>query len=161
MNSIVIYASHFGNTRAIAEAIAEGLRTHGTVTLIAVEEAPVTLPPGTDLIVMGGPTEVHRMTTPAAEFFDRMTQGALSSVAAAAFDTRLRQQRWLTGSVANGIARKLRHRGARVVTDPESFFVEGAPATLLPGEIERARAWSVMLASQMEAKESAIASSTR
>jgi len=44
VNSIVIYASHFGNTRAIAEAIAQGLRSRGVVRVLSVEEVGAALP---------------------------------------------------------------------------------------------------------------------
>jgi menaquinone-dependent protoporphyrinogen IX oxidase len=44
MNSIVIYASRYGNTRKIAEAIGDALRLHGTTQLFAAEEAPTLLP---------------------------------------------------------------------------------------------------------------------
>lgn len=157
MNSLVIYATHYGNTRAIAEAIADGLRVAGPVTLLQAKEAPATLPPGTDLVVIGAPTEVHRMAPPAAEFFTQMAPGVLQGVRAAAFDTRLQWNRWLSGSAAIGIARKLQRRGAHLVADPESFFVEGSPAVLLPGEVARARAWGATLAKQLAAQAPAAA----
>lgn len=42
MKVTVIYESIYGNTAAIAEAIAEGLRTHSEVGLRAVDDVPVT-----------------------------------------------------------------------------------------------------------------------
>lgn len=95
MNSIVIYASRYGNTQKIAEAIAGGLQSRGPAQVYSVDEAPATLPRGTELVVIGGPTEVHRMTQPVAQLFDRMAPGALRGVAAVAFDTRLCSPRWL------------------------------------------------------------------
>jgi flavodoxin len=152
MNSIVIYASRYGNTKRIAEAIARGLQSCGPAQVFSVDEAPATLPLGTELVVVGGPTEVHRMTQPVARFFDRMAPGALRGVAAVAFDTRLRSARWLSGSAALGITHKLRQAGTRVIASAESFFVEGAASTagkegpeLEPGELERAAAWAVSL----------------
>ena len=44
MTSVVIYASHFGNTRIVAEAIASRLRNAGPVELFAVDDAPTELP---------------------------------------------------------------------------------------------------------------------
>jgi flavodoxin len=76
MNSIVIYGSRHGNTQKIAEAIASELRRHGTTQLFSVGDAPSVLPK-TDLIVVGGPTEAHRMTEPIVKFFDQFGKGDL------------------------------------------------------------------------------------
>lgn len=145
MNSVVLYASHSGNTRIIAEAIAGTLDAHGPVRLVAVEELSAGLPPGTDLLVIGSATEAHRMLEPLARFFARLAPGALRGVAAAAFDTRLRGPGWLWGSAAAGIARALGAAGALVIAPAESFYVNMTP-TLQPGELERAWGWAEVLA---------------
>jgi flavodoxin len=149
MNSLVIYGSRSGNTQRIAEAIAEILRERGSVQLLAADEAPASMPAGTDLVVIGGPTEAHGMTPPMAQLFDRLAPGTLAGVAAAAFDTRLRWPLLLSGSAAARIADRLERCRARLIGDPESFFVTRQP-TLEEGELERARAWAVMLAAAAE-----------
>lgn len=153
MNSVVIYGSRYGNTQKVAEAIAEELHAGGEVQLLPADEAPAISLEQVDLIVIGGPTEVHRMTSPVVQLFARMARGSLRNVAAAAFDTRIQAARWLTGSAAVSISRKLRHLGARMIAPAESFFVTGKadPATgekpeLASGELERARSWARTLA---------------
>jgi flavodoxin len=153
MNSIVIYASQYGNTRKVAEAIAEQLGSYGAAQIFAVEEAPAKLPEGTDLVVIGGPTEVHGMTKPLAAVFDHFAPEAFLGVLAVAFDTRLHGARWLTGSAGAGAERKLRHAGARIIAPAESFFVkneDGAEKSegpkLEPGELERSTQWATTLA---------------
>jgi flavodoxin len=157
MNSIVIYASRYGNTRKIAEAIADALRQSGTAQLFAAEEAPAVPPEGTDLVVIGGPTEVHGMTKPLAAVFDRFAPEALLGVVAAAFDTRLHGAHWLTGSAGAGAVKKLQHAGARMIAPAESFFVrneEGAEKSegpkLEPDELERATQWATSLAEKAQ-----------
>ena len=49
MKSIVIYASRYGNTRRIAEAITEALQTHGEAQLFPADEALPVLPKRIDL----------------------------------------------------------------------------------------------------------------
>jgi flavodoxin len=61
VKSIVVYSSRFGNTRRVAEAIAEGIRVHASVELLPIEGAS-TLFDEPDLVVIGGPTEAHGMT---------------------------------------------------------------------------------------------------
>lgn len=153
MRSLVIYASRYGNTQRIAEAIADALHARGEVELLPADEAPAVTPEGIDLIVIGGPTEGHRMTPPLVQLFAGMPRGSLRGKAAAAFDTRIQIARWLSGSAAVGISRKLRRLGARMIAPEESFFVawradhakDEAPE-LLAGELARARVWAASLA---------------
>jgi flavodoxin len=158
VNSVVIYASRYGNTRKIAEAIAAGLRSRGTAQVMSADDAPTTPPAGTDLVVIGGPTEQHGLTEAVVRFFDRMEPGALGGMAAVAFDTRLRWPRWLSGSAGAGITQRLRRAGARVIAPEESFFIKGTASApgqnpeLASGELERAAAWGASLASDAEAK---------
>jgi flavodoxin len=157
MKSIVIYASRYGNTQRIAEAITETLQTHGEAQLFPADEALPILPKGIDLVVIGGPTETHRMTKPVARLFARMGRGVLQGMAGAAFDTRLRGSRMLTGSAGSGVARKLRRAGARLIVPAESFFVKNQAdpegAELEPGELERAATWAESLATLLTVAE--------
>jgi flavodoxin len=153
MQSLVIYGTRTGNTQTIAEAIAAGLRPHGPVQVLPADEALPTLPEGTDLVVIGGPTEGHGMTEPLKHFLDQLAPGSLGGVAAAGFDTRLRWPRWLSGSAALGITKRLRAAGARVIAPAESFIVTTKPVALEPGEAERATAWATLLAASVAASQ--------
>lgn len=139
MKSGVIYASHSGNTRQVAEAMATVLRAHGAVELLSIEEAH-NVPAGLDLLLIGAPTEGHGVPKDMAAFLDGLTADAVAGVAAAAFDTRVAWPRFLSGSAATGIEQRLREAGARIVSPAESFIVSTAPE-LKPGEIDRATAW--------------------
>lgn len=150
MNSIVIYGSHSGNTGRVAAAIADSLRFRGPVQLLPVEQAPTTFSAGADLVLVGGPTEAHRMTAPVGEFFARLQPGALNGVAGAAFGTRVNWPRWLSGSAANGISQKLQAAGARIIAQGEDFIVDMGPH-LEPGELERAATWAATVADAFEA----------
>lgn len=152
MNSIVVYASRYGNTHRIAEAIATELRSRGPAQLLAADEAPSAFPAGTELVVIGCPTEGHRMIEPIIRYFDRLGPDAFQGVAGAAFDTRLSWPTWLSGSAAAGITKKLHGAGARVVLPEASFIVVGGTPSLAPGELERAVAWAASLAGRLETK---------
>ena len=151
MNSLVIYASRTGNTRRVAEAIADGLRSRGSVQVLATDVAPVSMPERTDLVVIGGPTEAHGMTPPMVDLLDRLEAGGLQGIAVAAFDTRLRWPLLLSGSAAARIASRLSHAGAGVIAPAESFFVTRQPI-LEDGELERAAGWGASLAATVEAE---------
>jgi len=153
MKSLVIYGSRHGNTRKLAETIAGELGRHGAAQLMSAEKVPSILPEKTDLVVVGGPTEAHRMTEPVSELFAGLSKGALYGVKAAAFDTRLRWPKWLSGSAGSGIVKALEQAGASVLAPEMSFFVGGQLPVLEPGELERAAAWAASLAARMESKE--------
>lgn len=146
MNSVVIYGSRHGNTAEIAYTIAAVLRRHGHVQVLAAEETTPAKLSDSDLVVVGGPTEGHRLTQPLVQVFDSLDADVLKDKLAAAFDTRLRWPRWLSGSAAGDIQERLRMAGAREVMPPESFLVVGNPPTLVPGELDRAVEWAQALA---------------
>ncbi len=167
MRIAVIYESIYGNTRAIAEAIADGLRVHGDVTLEPADDQAFM---DVDLLVVGAPTHAHGLPTAmtrrgveaaaqAAQdegqplesgptqavrsFVDRLQKG--SGRSAACFDTRFDKSPLLTGSAAKTIAKKLGRLGYELVAPPQSFYVLDSEGPLKDGELERARAWGASL----------------
>jgi Flavodoxin domain len=62
MRALVVYESMFGNTRAVAQAIAAGLGGPAVARAIPVSAAPEEDLSGYDLLVVGGPTHVHGMS---------------------------------------------------------------------------------------------------
>ena len=64
MRAVVVFESMFGNTRLVAERVARGLSAAGEVDVLPVGEATSEALDGVDLLVVGGPTHVHGMTTP-------------------------------------------------------------------------------------------------
>lgn len=146
----VVYDSEFGNTRTLAEAIAEELRNAGTVQLTDVRIGPAGLLDGLDILVVGGPTHVHGMSQPMKTYLDGWAGKRLQGLPVAAFDTRVHGPRWLTGAASGGIARWLRQRGARLVGTPESFLVDGREGPLAAGEVERSRAWARRLLTEVD-----------
>ncbi len=151
MNAVIYCASRSGNTRAVADAIAEGLRAYGPTSLHLLDGTGSShIDPGADIVLVGGPTEGHGMTDAVTTFLDRLPDGWLRGRAAAAFDTRLSWPRWLSGSAAAGITKRLQASGACIVAGPESFIVSTTPE-LHAGELERARAWGAALGERLHA----------
>jgi Flavodoxin domain len=163
MRSLVVYESWFGNTKRIAEEVAEALEEEGEVELVSVD-APVPELGGFDLLVIGAPTHIHGVSSRRSRhgaldqggqgevgigvrgFIDRLPNGACGP-RVAAFDTRADKPVWLVGSAARGIARRLRERGYLLAAEPESFFVQGTPGPLAAGELDRAGEWGKAVAS--------------
>ena len=119
--ALVVYESMFGNTEAIAHAIAEGLSSQLSVELVEVSAAPTTLR-DVDLLVAGGPTHAfglsRRSTRESAreqapdglvssgnglrEWLDAVHDDAATTLTAT-FDTRVNRPR-VPGSAARAAA---------------------------------------------------------
>ena len=152
MKSIVIFGSRHGNTKRIAEAIADGLRPYGQVTVVPVDEAPRMFDRTTDLVVIGGPTEAHGISEPVRAYLSGLPGSALKGISAAAFDTRLDWPKWASGSAGTGITSRLEKLGADVVVHQASFIVAGKDPVLKPGELDRAVAWGDTLGRALKAE---------
>ena len=170
MRALVVYESMYGNTSAIAQHVAAGLRSgYDDVTVAPVRDVGAGLAASTDLLVVGGPTHVHGLSSgatrrsavaDAGKHPDLTTDAAAADPglrdwlrtvpagegrSAAAFDTRFRAPAALTGRASRGVARRLRRHGFRAAVRPESFFVDKRNR-LIDGEVERAQAWGEALA---------------
>jgi Flavodoxin len=171
MRALVVYESLYGNTHIIANSIAEGLRDKACdVTVLPVNRATAELVRETDLLVVGGPTHMHGMSSTSSR---RMAVeaarkpgsgltlepvalapglrewlhgiGPRQGLAAAAFDTRYEGPVVFTGRASSGIAHRLLRHGYRLVVSPESFLISKQNA-LIRTEANRAKAWGAALA---------------
>ncbi|MEO3876005.1 flavodoxin [Nonomuraea sp. B12E4] len=164
MDALVVYESMFGNTKRIAEAVAEGLATRLRTEVVEVGSAPGRVGPEVVLLVVGGPTHAFAMsrastrrsaaqqaTAPLLSSGDGVREWlaalgtASATLGSAAFDTRVAKPR-LPGSAARGVAKRLRRLGIRAVAPAQSFYVAGTEGPLAEGELERARQWGESLA---------------
>jgi hypothetical protein len=159
-SALVVYESAWGNTREVAEAVAEGLGLGATT--VAVADAPPLETVDVELLVVGGPTHAFGMsregtradahqrggaslTTGIREWMDAASSVALR---VATFDTHTRHPN-LPGTASKGAAKKLTSLGCDLVAPPEKFWVNGYEGPLLDGEADRARAWGAQLASHL------------
>jgi flavodoxin len=142
MKTLIVYDSLYGNTQHIAQAIAATLGEGGLAPMVAAQDLGILDVTDLDLLVVGGPTQRHGISPELRAVLDAVPAGALGGVAAAAFDTRLRAARLLTGSAASRIARTLEQKGARLVLPPESFLVTHRDGPLVEDEATRACGWA-------------------
>jgi flavodoxin len=164
----IVYESMYGNTAAIARAIAEGIRAGGAEFSIAgVNEVTPEDAVANDLLVVGGPTHAHGMSRgttrktaieDAKRTYEEPTMGpglrewidSLSGDghAAVAFDTRIDAPVAFTGAASKGIAKRLTGQGFHLAVDRESFLVT-KQNQLVDGELARATAWGTTLATAL------------
>ncbi|WP_457207557.1 flavodoxin family protein [Nocardioides sp. P5_C9_2] len=162
MSTLMVYESMWGNTREVAEAVAD--RLGDDVTVVEVADAPARLPAGLDLLVVGGPTHAFSMSRAGTrrsavekgaevghvergirEWLEEVEAG--EPVDVATFDTRVGgTMQHLPGSAAKSAGRQVRHHHLGRLIATESFYVDDTEGPLSPGEVDRARAWGESLA---------------
>ena len=160
MKALVVYESHWGNTAAVARAVAEGLGQGARA--VSTAEADAAAVKDVDLLVVGAPVIGFRLATPQMLDGMRTRPGVKNppdlshplvrtwleglpagTVAVAAFDTRVRGP---FGSAAPAILEALQKAGYRQVAQPQGFKVKGSEGPLRDGELERAAEWGKELA---------------
>jgi hypothetical protein len=159
MRTLIIYESAWGNTKAVADAIASAFPDSDPPKVVSVDAAPPLRELEVDLLVVGAPTHAFGMSRPGTREEAHRRGGELSSkgmrewieaadrstLVTAAFDTHVRHPN-LPGAASRSAAKKLRRLGCSLVLEPESFYVDDYEGPLLPGELERARSWGAELA---------------
>ena len=168
MNAIVVYESVWGNTAAVAKAIAEGLGPEAQA--YPTDEVPDAQLATAELIVAGSPvfgfslpTETMRQNILNSEadaptapdlshpslrsWLDRLPAGRGHS---AAFETRI----WWSPRGATGtIERRLSKLGYPPIAKAHKFVVRDKYGPLRDGELERARSWGRELKHTLDATE--------
>ena len=161
MKAVVVYESLWGNTAAVARAIAAGLGPEAQA-LSTAEATPAALA-GAGLVVAGSPLFAFQLPTDkiretirgkAATFptppdlshpalrtwLDALPPG---TGRAAAFETRLW---WSPGGATRAILKALKAAGYEPLARGKRFRVAGMTGPLKAGELERARDWGQRLA---------------
>lgn len=164
MKALVVYESLWGNTAAVARAIAAGLGP-GTQAL-STAEATKEIVAGADLIVAGSPLFAFQLPTdkiretirgkaatfptppdlshpPLRAWLETVPAG---KGRAAAFETRIW---WSPGGAAGSILKALKKAGY-AAAGSKRFRVAGMTGPLKAGEIERARKWGERLARDLQ-----------
>jgi len=159
MKAVVVYESHWGNTEAIARAIADGIGHDARA--LNTDEATGAAVAGVDLLVAGSPVMAFALPRNGSDaqlakdtkaprpadishpllrtWLDALPDGHGYG---AAFETRI----WWSPRGATGtIESKLGKAGYERVAKGERFIVSGGYGPLRDGELERARAWGAAL----------------
>ena len=154
MKIIILYDSLFGNTKKIAEVIADTAASLHKTRLINADEVVFKDLKGVDLLIVGSPTQGGRPKQTLQLFLDQLAPGSLKGIGVAAFDTRFLEKnlnfvlRLLVrtiGYAAPKIETALVNRGGRLLVPSMGFIVEGKSGPLAKGELERARLWTKQL----------------
>jgi flavodoxin len=149
MRTLIVYFSRFGNTRRLAETMAETMKSAGEARVASIDQLAASDVQGVDLVVMGTPT--HAFAVPAAvrKILQSLPSGILNGKSVAAFDTTVKPWPLRHLRAAPKLLKRLIRLGGKPVARPETFFVAtknpqkaGEVDLLLEGELDRGRQWA-------------------
>jgi len=157
MKGIVVYDTSYGNTKKIAETIAETLKESGIeVDLFDVEDVKKLSAKDYDFLVLGSPTRFGTMSFAIRRFLGKVKSEEWMNKPFAAFDTenpeniekaRAEKKEW---SAAEKIAVKLRDKKMNQLLPVMKALVLGQKGPLKEGEIDRTKDYARELAIKLK-----------
>jgi len=160
VKAVVVYESFWGNTAAVAQAIAEGIGPEAEA--MSTSEATPEALAGVELLVVGAPVLGFRLPTeqmrdslrkdmgggPAPDLAHPSLRSWLEALPhgdglAAAFETRIKLS---PGGATGTISKELERAGYRSAAKARKFIVTGRYGPLREGELALAKEWGAELA---------------
>jgi len=150
--AIVVYESKYGNTKLVAETIAEGMKeVEGTETVVSeVKEVDLNKLPDYDAILVGSPNHIGGPTRGIKNFIDRLGKLPLEGKLFPVFDTYL-------GKDFQKAVKKTERRigekvpGAKLAAPGLSIRVQGMKGPISEGELPKCKEFGNKIATQMKA----------
>jgi len=149
---MLVYESKYGNTKLVAETIAEGLReVEGTEVVVSeLKEVDLSKIPNYDAILVGSPNHVGGPTWSIKKFIGKLGKLPLEGKSFAVFDTYL--------GISSGQAMKKMEKriggkvsGSKLVTPGLSIRVKGMRGPISEGELPKCKEFGKKIATQIKA----------
>jgi flavodoxin len=157
MRALIVYFSKFGNTRRIAEAVADVMKQAGETRVVGIDQLAAADFEGADLVVMGSPTHAFTLPPAVRSILEAQPAGILAGKSVAAFDTTVKPWPLRHLRAAPKLLRQLGRLGGKPVAPPQTFFVRttspqqpGETDLLLEGQLDQARQWAAHILSQLK-----------
>lgn len=150
---IAVYESKFGNTKLVAETIAEGMREVSGIETVVSELKGVDSNQLAefDAILVGSPNHIGRATRGIRKFIDKLGKLNLEGKLIAVFDTYM-------GKEFEKAVKKMEQQvtkkapGLKLVAPGLSIMVGGYQGPVAEGELPKCREFGVKIASQLKGK---------
>lgn len=153
MKVLIVYDSYFGNTEKIARAMSNAFNQDDQIIIKRAADVQKEERENLDWLIVGSPTRGFNPTQAINDFIQELASVNLKDTKAIVFDTRadvkqinngfLTVMVKLFGYAAKKMAFRLQKQGARLVLEPQGFFVKDQEGPLFEGEEERALKWLV------------------
>lgn len=152
MRGLVVYDTSYGNTKTVAETIAEKLRESGIeVDLFHVKDIKRLNSKDYSFLVVGSPTRFGTMSFAVRGFLGKVKSEEWMNKPFAAFNTENPENvEKKQGSAAEKIAEKLRDKKMTQTLPVLKALVLGQKGPLKEGEIERTRSYAEEFATKLK-----------
>lgn len=152
MKGMVVYDSSYGNTKKVAETIAETLRESGIeIDVSYVKDAKKLSAREYDFLVLGSPTKWGTMSFAVRGFLGNVKPKEWMNKPFVAFDTENPENiERNEGGAAEKMADKLKEKQMNQLAPVLKAVVLGWKGPLQEGEIERTRAFARELAGKLK-----------
>lgn len=151
MKVLVVYESMFGNTKQVAETIAENLNNIEKIETVikTAKEVDPTEVLDYDLIIIGSPNHMGGPTRGIKKFIDKLEKIGLKEKKGATFDTYVRKN-------INKAVRKMERRinekvsGLELITPGLSIKVGGVRGPVLEEELPKCKEFAKLIIEKMK-----------
>jgi len=130
-------------TAKVAETIRQALKEQGIeVDSFYVKDVDRATVKNYDCLIAGSPTMYFKASSGIMQFLNSFSDKEFSGKAATTFDTQLQTR--FSGNAAEGIQKKLKKLGYRMIAPPFVAYVEGKMNNmqLKEGEADKAKNWA-------------------
>jgi flavodoxin len=145
MKAIVIFDSHYGNTKMIADTIAKKLGD--CVPHISIKDIKASDINDYDLLIIGSPNIGWKPTGKIDRFLISLNSEKLKSINVAAFDTRVKT--FINLNASHKIVKTLQKYETNIIVPPMGFYIK-EHAVLHDGELEKAENWATLIKSKFQ-----------
>lgn len=146
MKALVVYDSNYGNTKLVAEEVAENLGNH--VRTIAIRDFELSDMLGVELFVLGSPINGWRATEKTMDALKKFKDHDFDGIKFTTFDTRIKM--FIHGDAKDKLANVIADMGGQLISEPMEFYVNGREGPLLEGELKNAADWAQQINTKFE-----------
>jgi menaquinone-dependent protoporphyrinogen IX oxidase len=152
VKGIVVYDTSYGNTKKVAETIADALKESGIeVDLFHVEDVKKLSAKDYDFLVLGSPTKFGTMSFAMRGFLGKVKSEEWMNKPFAAFDTENPENaEKKQDSAGEKIAQKLTEKKMSQLVPVLKALVHEMKGPLLEGELERTKEYAKGLATKLK-----------
>ena len=153
--AIIVYESKYGNTKLVAETIAEGVReVEGAEAVVnEVKQVDVSRITDYDVILVGCPNHIGGPTWSTKRFIGKLGKLPLEGKLFAVFDTYMASMEKDFEKVTKKLEKRISQNipGAKVAAPGLSIRVRGMKGPILDGELPKCKEFGNKIAAQMKA----------
>ncbi|TET43017.1 MAG: FprA family A-type flavoprotein, partial [Dehalococcoidia bacterium] len=147
--------SKYGNTKLVAETIAEGMReVEGIETVVSeVKEVDLKKIPDYDAILVGSPNHIGGPTGGIKRFIGKLGKLPLEGKLFAAFDTHMASMGKDFEKAMKKVEKRISEKvpGSKLVAPGLSIRVQGMEGPISEGELPKCKEFGKRIATQMKA----------